>query len=233
MDITDEVKAGKTSYEDKWKSMVSNGEMGKDHVIKPIVITDDTMYAPLKPVKAKKVIDPNVPYEQSAFLYFDKEFQILKFNDITYPKIFGKLTGDGKSDGTSAKIVKTIMQIPAGKQTVVASAEGKFNGKKITYNFLPGHHYQAVELVNIDMSKGMGAAMFGALKDSATAKRKDWYFVDITYFLKAGLKSFSDLYSYYITSGTGGKDQVREDWDWIELNVDLTGEGQSGVKVNK
>jgi len=232
VDITDEVNGGKKDFEAKWKSMVSNGEMGKDHVIKTFVVTDDSVYAPLKPVKAKKVVDESVPYEQSAILYFDKEFQILKFNDITYPKVFGKLTGDGKSDGTSAKIVKPLMQIPAGKQTVIASAEGKSNGRKVTYTFLPGHHYQAVEFVDFDMSQGLGSAMFGAMKAGVSNKRKDWYFIDITNYLKAGLKSFDDLYSYYTTSGTGGKDQVREDWDWIEINIDLSGEGQSGVKVN-
>jgi len=235
VDITDEVNAGKKDYEDKWKSMVKNGEMGKDQVIEAFVVTDDSAYPPLKPVKAKKVFDPSVPYEQSAILYFDKEFQVIKFNDFTYPKIFGKLTGDGKSNGTAAKIVKPILQIPAGTQTIVASAEGKSYGRKLTYNFLPGHHYQAIEVINFDLSKGVGAAMFGAMKDdlTKTKQRKDWYFIDITYYLKAGLKSFDDIYTYYITTASGGKDQVREDWDWIEINVDLTGEGQSGVKVNK
>jgi len=236
VDITDEVNAGKKDYEEKWRSMVKNGEMGKDHVIKAFVVTDDSAYPPLKPVKAKKVFDPSVPYEQSAILYFDKEFQILKFNDFTYPKIFGKLKGDGKSNGTAAKIVKPILQIPAGTQTVIASAEGKSWGRKLTYTFLPGHHYQAVELINFDISKeGVGAAMFGAMKDDLTKTKgyKDWYFIDITYYLKAGLKSFDDIYTYYITTASGGKDQVREDWDWLEINVDLTGEGQSGVKINK
>jgi len=239
VDITDEVKAGKKSYEEKWKSMVKNGEMGKDHVIEPFVVTDDSAYAPLKPVKAKKVIDPSVPYDQSAFLYFDKEFQILRFNDIAYPKIFGKLSGDGKSDGTSAKIVKPILQIPAGTHTIIASAEGKWEfGRKLTYTFLPGHHYQAVIKQNMDMSKGFGSAMFGALKDNVSGQRQrpDWYFIDITYYLKAGLKSFSDMYMYETTAGLNGKDQVREDWDWIEINIDLTGEEGSkplDVKVNK
>jgi hypothetical protein len=234
VDITDEVNAGKKDYEEKWKSMVKNGEMGKDHVIKPIVITDDSAYAPLKPVKAKKVFDPSVPYEQSAFLYFDNEFQILKFNDFTYPKIFGKLKGDGKSKDSAAIIVKPILQIPAGTQTVIASAEGKAYGRKITYDFLPGHHYQAVKVVNMDLSKGMGAAMFGALKDGVTKEneRPDWYFIDITYYLRAGLKNFEDMYSYETVTGSNGKDQAREDWDWIEINVDLTGEGNSGINVN-
>jgi hypothetical protein len=234
IDITDEVNAGKKDFEAKWRSMNTNGEMGKDNVIKAFVVTDDSAYPPLKPVKAKKVFDETVPYEQSAFLYFDKEFQVIKFKDFTYPKIFGKLTGDGKSDGTSAKIVKPILQIPAGKQTIVASAEGKAFGKELTYTFLPGHHYQAVELINFDISQGVGAAMFGAMKDDLTKnkERKDWYFIDITNYLKAGLKSFDDIYTYYITTASGGKDQVRKDWDWLEINIDTTGEGKSGVKIN-
>jgi len=235
VDITDEVKAGKKDYEEKWKSMVKNGEMGKDHTIKPIVITDDSVYPPFKPVKAKKVFDPSVPYEQSAILYFDKEFQVLKFNDFTYPKIFGKLTGDGKSGGLDAKIVKPLLQIPAGTQTVIASAEGKYNGKKLTHTFLPGHHYQAVRVYNFDLSKGLGGAMFGAMKDSVTNRNAipDWYFIDITYYLRAGLKAFDDMYTYESLSGSNGKDQVREDWLWVEIKIDLTGEGESGVKVNK
>jgi len=239
IDITDEVNAGKKDYKEKWESMNKNGEMGKDHVIEPFVVTDDSAYAPLKPVKASKVIDPAVPYEQSAFLYFDKEFQVLKFNDITYPKLFGRLTGDGKSDGAAAKIVKPTMQIPAGKQTVVASAEKSAYGKQITYNFLPGHHYQAVEAINFDVSKGLGSAMFGVLKDSVVSKsdektgmkdNKDWYFIDITYYLKAGLKSFEDMYNYETTSGSNGKGQIRENWYWIEL--DVVGDDK-GLKVNK
>jgi len=232
VDITDEVKAGKKDYEEKWRSLAKNGEMGKGQVIEPFVVTDDSAYAPLKPVKANKIIDPSVPYEQSAFLYFDKEFQILKFNDITYKKVFGKLTGDGKSKDSEAIIVKPLMQIPAGTHTVIASAEGKFNGKKITKNFLPGHHYQAVSVFEIDISKGMGAAMFGALKTSVTDKNKikDWFFVDITNYLKAGLKNFSDLYTYYSVSGADKKNQPREDWYWIE--IDYSGENPP-VKVNK
>jgi len=234
VDITDEVNAGKKDYEEKWKSLVSKGEMGKDQVITTFVVTDDSAYPPFKPVKAKKVIDPSVPYEQSAFLYFDKEFQILKFNDITYPKMFGKLTGDGKSKDQDCLIVKPIMQIPAGTQVVIASPEGKAYGRKITYNFLPGHHYQAVRTLDMDLSKGVGSAMFGALKDGVTKKneRPDWYFIDITYYLRAGLKAFDDIYMYYSTNGLSGKDQAREDWDWIEIKVDLSGEGQSGVKLN-
>jgi len=77
--------------------------------------------------------------------------------------------------------------------------------------------------------------MVGALKTSVMDKNKikDWFFVDITYYLKAGLKNFSDLYTYYSVSGADKKNQPREDWQWIEINVDLTGEGESGVKVNK
>ena len=235
VDITDEVKAGKKSYEEKWKSMVKNGEMGKDHVIEPFVVTDTSMYPPAKaPAKAKKIIDPGVPVDQSAFLYFDKEFQIFKFNDITYPKVFGKLKGDGKSGESDAKIVKPILQIPAGEHTIVAGAEGKASGKKLTYTFLPGHHYQAVKATNMDLSKGIGGAMFGALKDSAMGGNKiqDWYFIDITWYLRAGLKAFPDMYTYETVSGSNGKDQPREDWVWIEINVDLTGEGNSGVKVD-
>jgi len=233
VDITDEINAGKKDFEGKWKTLVSNGEMGKGQTIKPFVVTDDSAYAPLKPVKAKKVIDESVPYEQSAILYFDTDFQILKFNDTTFPKVFGKLAGDGKSDGQSAKIVKPIMQIPAGKQTVIASAEGKAYGKKITYNFLPGHHYQAVRKVSMDMSQGLGMAMLGALKDSAANERQDWYFIDITNYLKAGLKAFADIYDYETLSGSNGKDQVREDWDWIEINIDLSGDNKPvNAKVN-
>jgi len=228
VDITDEVNGGKKDFEAKWKSMVSNGEMGKDHVIKTFVVTDDSVYAPLKPVKAKKVIDESIPYEQSAILYFDKEFQIFKFNDITYPKMFGKLTGDGKAEGLSAKIVKPIMQIPAGKQTVIASTDGKTRGKQLTYTFLPGHHYQAVRVYNMDLSKGIGGAMFGALKDGVTKSNEipDWYFIDITYYLKAGLKAFDDMYMYESYSGSNGKGQVRENWEWLELDA------STGVKVN-
>jgi len=234
VDITDEVNAGKKNYKEKWESMVSKGEMGKDQVIKAFVITDDSAYPPAKPVKAKKIIDENVPYEKSAILYFDNEFQILKFNDISYPKIFGKLTGDGKSKG-ECLIVKPLMQIPAGKQTVIASADGKTDGKKLTYTFLPGHHYQAVKVSKMDLSQGLGNAMFGALKDSTTGikERPDWYFIDITYYLRAGLKSFNDMYMYETSNGINGKGQIRENWDWIEINVDLTGENKSGVKVNK
>jgi hypothetical protein len=231
VDITDEVNAGKKDFKDKWESMVSKGEMGKGQVIKAFVITDDSAYAPVKPVKAKKVVDESVPYEQSAFLYFDKDFQILKFNDITYPKVFGKLTGDGKSDGQSCKIVKPLMQIPAGKQTVIASAEGKSWGKKLTYTFLPGRHYQAVIVNKMDLSKGFGNAMFGAMKDGLTGGNEtpDWYFIDITDYIRAGLKSFDDMYMYESFTGLNGKNQVREDWQWIE--IDLTGEDK-GVKVN-
>jgi len=239
IDITDEVNAGKKDFKEKWESMNKNGEMGKGHVIEAFVVTDDSMYAPEKPVKASKIIDPDVPYEQSAFLYFDKEFQVLKFNDITYPKLFGRLTGDGKSDGTAAKIVKPTMQIPAGKQSVVASAEKSAYGKTLTYTFLPGHHYQAVEAINMDLSKGVGSAMFGALKDSVTTKtdektgmkdNKDWYFIDITYYIRAGLKNFADMYSYEMTSGSNGKGQIRENWNWIE--IDVAGDDK-GVKLNK
>jgi len=239
IDITDEVKAGKKDYKEKWESMNKNGEMGKDHVIKPFVVTDVSAYAPLKPVKAKKIVDESVPYEKSAFLYFDGEFQILKFNDISYPKVFGALKGAGKSDGTAAKIVKPLMQIPAGKQTIVASAEKSVYGKSLTYNFLPGHHYQAVAAMNLDLSKGVGNAMFGAFKDSLTTKtdektgmkdNKDWYFIDITYYLATGLKNFADMYSYETSSGSNGKGQTRENWNWIE--IDITGDDK-GVKVTK
>jgi hypothetical protein len=229
VDITDEVNAGKRDYKEKWESMVSKGEMGKDHEIRTFVVTDTSMYAEFKPVKAKKIIMDTVPYEQSAILYFDKEFQILKVNDITYPKMFGRLTGDGKSDGPSAKIVKPLIQIPAGRQTVIASPEGKTSGRQLTYTFLPGHHYQAVRVMNLDMSKGIGSMMVGAIRDGASRERPDWYFIDITYYLMAGLKTFNDMYSYESMNGINGKDQVREDWDWIEIN--LTGE-DAGVKVN-
>jgi len=235
VDITDEVNAGKKDYKEKWESMVSKGEMGKDHVIKTFVVTDDSAYAPAKPVKAKKIIDAAVPYEQSAFLYLDNEFQILKFNDISYPKVFGKFKGDGKSKDQECLIVKPLMQIPAGKQTIIASAEGKPDGKKLTYTFLPGHHYQAVKVSKLDLSKGVGSAMFGALKDSAAGSKEipDWYFIDITYYLRAGLKSFNDMYMYESANKINGKGQIREDWQWIEINIDLTGEGESGVKLNK
>ncbi|MDR2716538.1 MAG: hypothetical protein LBB89_00535 [Treponema sp.] len=233
VDITDEIKAGKKDYKEKWESLVSKGEMGKDNVIEPFVVTDASAYAPAKPVKAKKTIMESIPYEQSAFLYFDKEFQVLKFNDITYPKLFGRLTGDGKSDGPSAKIVKPLMQIPAGKQTIVASAERKYFGKQLTYTFLPGHHYQAVRAMNLDISKGFGNMMFGAIKDSIKESsvnyRPDWYFIDITYYLMAGLKNFNDMYTYESVSGSNGKDQAREDWDWFE--IEITNEG-AGIIVN-
>jgi hypothetical protein len=233
VDITDEVNGGKKDFKEKWESLVSKGEMGKDQVIKPFVVTDDSAYAPLKPVKAKEIIDKNIPYEQSAILYFDKEFQILKFNDTTFPKVFGKLTGDGKSDDMSCKIVKPLMQIPAGKQTIIASAEGKTWGKKLTYNFLPGRHYQAVKVSNTDMSEGLGNMMFNAFKDSVSGGTTDWYFIDITNYLKAGLKSFEDIYMYYSNNGLNGKDQIREDWQWVEINIDLTGDKKPvGAKVN-
>jgi hypothetical protein len=223
VDITDEVNAGKKDYKEKWESMVKKGEMGKDHVITAFVVTDTSAYAALKPVKAKKVIDESVPYEQSAFLYFNQEFQILQFNDIRYPKMFGKFKGDGKAKGTEAIIIKPLMQIPAGTQTIIAGVNGEGNGRKMTYNFLPGHHYQAVFYYNADMSKGIGSLMLSGLKDAAGGKKiQDWYFIDITYYLQAGVKSFSDIYMYESVTGLNGKDQVREDWYWIE--IDLTGE---------
>jgi hypothetical protein len=224
VDITDEINAGKRDFKEKWESMVSKGEMGKDHEIRTFVVTDTSGYAQLKPVKAKKVIDANVAYEQSAFLYFDKEFQVYKFNDIHYPHLFGRLVGDGKSDGPAAKIVKPLMQIPAGQQTIAAAADRKPFCKQLTYTFLPGHHYQAVRAVNLDISKGMGSLMLGALKDSVSSQdRPDWFFVDITYYLMAGLKNFNDMYTYENASGSSGKGQIRENWDWVEIN--LTGEG--------
>jgi hypothetical protein len=56
--------------------------MKKTFLIFMLTLIATAVFAQVKTPKAEKVLDPSVPFEQNAVLYFPKDSVVLMFDDI-------------------------------------------------------------------------------------------------------------------------------------------------------
>jgi len=173
-----------------------------------LVLAVTTVYA--QP-KAKKVLDKNIPLEQSAVLYFPGSSTVFRFNDTKFGVVgpFSMMNLKGKGGDLGNKVARPILQVPAGRHTITATAIGKkyYDGRKVTADFLPGRYYQMV--MKTDYSQGVGSG-FGNAALTAALGGADWCFMDITDEVKAGNNNIRDKWQALAAAGEHGKDQTVE-----------------------
>jgi hypothetical protein len=180
-----------------------------------LVLTVTMVFAQAKPPKAKKVLDVNVPIEESAVIFVPKGSALYQCDDIKFGKVvagtdFGSLKGAG-GDLIGA-IAKPILQIPAGEHTIIGTAGSDkpsvSKNRMITYTFLPGHYYQ---MSFIGKGSGMEMAMQMG-KQGFMERGINWCFFDMTEEVKAGKKDFNERYFKAAGEGALGKDHVIMYW---------------------
>jgi len=161
--------------------------------------------------KAKKVLDKNVPVDESAILYFPGDSVVYQCDDTKFGVVGTVSTMNLKGSGGdySSKIAKPILQVPAGQRTITANAQSNsyYDGRKVTADLLPGHYYQLV--LKLDTSEGTGKGIGNVMLTSMLGG-VDWCFLDITDEVKAGKKSFKEKWEALAKQGELGKDQVME-----------------------
>ncbi|WP_461247345.1 hypothetical protein [Treponema sp. R6D11] len=184
-------------------------------IIGLLMLTVTMVFAQAKPPKAKKIIDKNVSIQESAILYFPNESFVLMFDETKFgvvgPLSTMNLKGAGGQNASQYKIANPILQVPAGKHSVVATVDQSLtntpNGcRKITYNFQPGHYYQMATVFN---KVDVGEATKQIMKDMFT-KGIDWCFIDITDEVNAGKKDYKEKWEAMNKNGEMGKDQVSQ-----------------------
>jgi hypothetical protein len=141
-----------------------------------------------------KVVDKNVPVEESAIIYASKGAFIHKCDDTKFGIVTDVLSMNnlkGRGSATFDEIGKPILQIPAGQHTIAGNIDGDSyaHGRLVTHDFLPGHCYQMVYLMNLtegDIAKELAKVMLGSAVTGV-----DWCFLDITEEVKAKKKKSS------------------------------------------
>jgi len=179
-----------------------------------LILTGTSVFAQAKPPKAKKVVDKNVPIEESAIIYIPKDSYVMMFDETKFgvvgPVSAMGVAGAGGQNASQYKIANPILQIPAGKHSIVGTVEAQItnlpNGcRKVTYTFLPGHYYQMATIFNkVD---DVGAATAQIIGDMAK-KGIDWCFIDITDEVNAGKKDYKEKWEKMNKNGEMGKDHV-------------------------
>jgi hypothetical protein len=175
-----------------------------------LLLTVTAVFAQAKTPKAKKIIDKNVPIEESAILYFPGGSVVFQYDDTKFGVVgpFSFMNLKGRGGDYSGRVARPILQIPAGNHTITAAFGKKYyDGRKVTFDFLPGRYYQ-MQLMP-DYSNGVGSG-FGSMALTTMLGGADWCFVDITDEVKAGKNSFREKWEALAFKGELGKDHVIE-----------------------
>jgi hypothetical protein len=145
--------------------------------------------------KAKKILDKTVPADQSAIIFAPKGAVIYRCDNTTFGIVtdvmaMKNLKGSG-GDAVDG-IAKPILQIPAGKHTIIANIDENNYGKgrMVTHTFLPGHYYQMVLFFN-NTSGADYLKEIAKLMATSRLTGVDWCFLDITEEVKAKKKKSS------------------------------------------
>jgi hypothetical protein len=178
-----------------------------------------------------KIVDKNVPVEESAFIHIPKDCGVQKVDDTVYgfdtPVMsMGYVKGSGGEvlpyindyvNPKDLKIANPSIQVPAGKHTVrgVINTGNFWNGRDVTHTFVAGRHYQMVWKLSYEAGVSLQdnySKVYGELLKANLpgGSGLDWCFFDITDAVKAKNKGMPGYYDIYMKGELGkGQDIAR------------------------